>query len=278
MRVWIFGSSGYVGREVALRLRSDGYDVRCPSRRSLDRLELGSDVVVNCAGVSGSPNVDWCEDHAYDTVLGNTIFPIDLARRSDGHFIHVGSGCIFFGENQREGSGGAWGESDPANPRTVYTRSKYAADLGLLALRENVTILRPRLVFSGEPGPRNMLTKLSKYSRVIDVVNSVTSVGELARAISFFVKERVPGVFHATHEGTISHREIVGLYRKHVNPQHPNVEFISEGELNAKAERSSVRLLSSLPQVSFLSRFRLFEEHAFSAVERSMIEYGKASS
>lgn len=276
-RVWLFGSHGFVGRAVHARLLRAGHLVSVPRLgadrlRGLDEYFPGApgNVVVNCAGVSGSPNVDWCESHRAETVEGNTLFPLALARRPHAHLVHVGSGCVFFGENPRGGSSGAWGESDPANPRTVYTRSKYAADLGLQALTENLTILRPRLVFSGEPGPRNALTKIAGYRRVIDVVNSVTHVEDLAEAVAFFVQEREPGVFHAVSVGSVSHREIIDLYRKHVDPDH-DVEFIRPEDLGVVAERSSVRLHSSIPR-------GLFDDHAVESVERALVQYGRSRS
>ena len=37
------------------------------------------DVVLNAAGVTGKPNVDWCEDHQVPTIEGNTQLPIVVA-------------------------------------------------------------------------------------------------------------------------------------------------------------------------------------------------------
>ena len=35
--------------------------------------------VINCAGKTGRPNVDWCEDHRPETVMSNVVGTITLA-------------------------------------------------------------------------------------------------------------------------------------------------------------------------------------------------------
>ena len=60
------------------------------------------DVILNAAGVRGKPNVDWCESHQMDTVLGNTKLPIMIAeacQEKNIYFLHIGSGCIFYGDS-----------------------------------------------------------------------------------------------------------------------------------------------------------------------------------
>src|SRR6185369_7389005 len=58
------------------------------------------DVLINCIGKTGRPNVDWCESNKEVTAATNTALPIILAEacaRHSVHLIQVGSGCIFFG-------------------------------------------------------------------------------------------------------------------------------------------------------------------------------------
>ena len=40
--------------------------------------EVTPDVVINCAGKTGRPNVDWCEDHKEETVRANVTGPLIL--------------------------------------------------------------------------------------------------------------------------------------------------------------------------------------------------------
>ena len=107
------------------------------------------DVVLNAAGIVGKPNVDWCETNQLETIKGNTILPLIIAeacQKKNIYLLHIGTGCIFYGDSPLEGG---WKEDDYANPVAVYTRSKYAADLVLATLdnEENIssTALLPTL-------------------------------------------------------------------------------------------------------------------------------------
>lgn len=60
------------------------------------------DVLINCIGKTGSPNVDWCEKNKEDTMNGNVTIPLllaDYCKINNVHLINIGSGCIYFGES-----------------------------------------------------------------------------------------------------------------------------------------------------------------------------------
>src|SRR5262245_19035463 len=73
-RVLIFGSQGFMGQQFL-----ESYPGAIASRVELaDREgvvraleEYAPDVVVNCAGKTGRPNVDWCETHKAETIRAN---------------------------------------------------------------------------------------------------------------------------------------------------------------------------------------------------------------
>ncbi|MFO0664273.1 MAG: sugar nucleotide-binding protein [Polyangiaceae bacterium] len=185
--------------------------------------------VVNAAGKTGRPNVDWCETHQAETTRSNVIGAAVLAEacgNTSTHLLHLASGCIFYGESPTPGG---WLEDDFANPTSFYSRSKYAADL-LLSKMEHVAILRLRMPIASKPDPRNLITKLAGYKRVVDVENSVTIVEDLVKVVAGLLEKRASGVFHGTNAGTMRHRDLLALYKKYVDPKH-EVELISEAEL-----------------------------------------------
>src|SRR5262245_33242662 len=103
-RALIFGN-GYVGGRFASRIpgaviaRADITD-RQAVRRALQ--EHRPTAVLNCAGKTGRPNIDWCEDHAAETMASNTLGPLVLATEClDARvpFAHVGTGCVYTGDN-----------------------------------------------------------------------------------------------------------------------------------------------------------------------------------
>lgn len=209
---------------------------------AIDLLETHQpDVVLNAAGIVGKPNVDWCETHQLETVQGNTVMPFFLAQACQEkaiYLLHMGTGCIFYGQSQ---NGGPWKENDPANPVAVYTRTKYAADLVLSTLT-NVGIARIRMPIDYISHPANLINKLASYKQVADVENSVTVVEDMIKVFYQLLEKKASGIFHVTNPGSIKHREIIELYKKYVDSKH-ECSWLSEQELVdvglAKKKRSN---------------------------------------
>ena len=90
------------------------------------------EAIFNAAGITGKPNVDWCEDHPVENMKGNTILPLMIAeacQQTGTYMLHLGTGCIFYGASPH--ADGIWNENDYGNPVATYSRAKYAADLVL---------------------------------------------------------------------------------------------------------------------------------------------------
>ena len=84
-------------------------DALCPS---IDIADMGAvdalfasekpDFVINAAGKTGRPNVDWCEDHKLETLHANVTGPLvlaELCQKHDIYWMHLSSGCIYEGDN-----------------------------------------------------------------------------------------------------------------------------------------------------------------------------------
>lgn len=190
------------------------------------------DFVLNAAGETGRPNVDWCESNKLATFRSNAIGPLVLAEACQErgvHLTHLASGCVFYGDSPDPRG---WHEDDFANPSATYSRSKYAADL-LLSTLPNTAIVRLRMPIDSVPGPRNLITKLANYPKIIDVRNSVTVVDDLIEAVKQLMEKRGEGIFHAVNPGIMRHRDLIALYEELVDPSHSN-EWISEQDLVAQ--------------------------------------------
>ncbi len=227
----VFGA-GYLGRRLARELAGAELslaDITDPSAITAALAEHCPRVVINAAGKTGRPNVDWCESHQTETQLVNVVGPLLLARAceaSGAHLVHLGSGCIFYGRCPHEGG---FREDHFANPIAFYSRTKYAADLVLSRL-PHVAIARLRMPIDGTPHPRNLITKLAGYSSVIDVENSVTVIEDLVQAIARIAEVRATGIFHVVNPGVMRHRDLIDLYRELVDPT-CRPELIAEDEL-----------------------------------------------
>ncbi len=233
------------------------------------------DVVLNAAGVRGKPNVDWCETHQLETIIGNTKLPIMIAeacQQKNVYLLHIGSGCIFYGDSAHPDK--KWREYDMGNPTEVtYSRTKWAADLVLSTL-PNVGIARIRMPIDWIPAPDNLINKLSLFPKVIDVENSVTILDDMVTVFYKLMEQKANGIFHVTNPGTLKHKEIIRLYEEYVDPTHTN-EWISNDDLvkqRLATKGRSNNFLSSERLTAFGITMRPVDE----AIKDTMEKFAKA--
>lgn len=232
MKILIFGK-GYLGQRAAEAWEDSVLSTVRVNTKEDALAEIRKhqpDVVLNAAGVRGKPNVDWCETHQLETMRGNTIMPLVLAdacAEAGVYLLHMASGCIFYGDSPHPDK--AWRETDFGNPDVVYSRAKWAADLVLSTL-PNVGIARIRMPIDSVPHENNLITKLAKYPKVIDVENSVTIIDDMLDVFHQLLEKKAPGIFHVTNPGTMRHKELMALYEEFVDPSHKN-EWIPNDDL-----------------------------------------------
>ena len=227
-KVLIFGS-GWLGNKFKKFLpqsRLSKIDIANPKEvcEILDCIR--PDIVINAAGKTGGKpndppeNIDWCEVHKEETRRSNVLGPIVLADacvERGVYLVHLSSGCIFDGESPIPGG---WKESDFPNPVSYYSQTKVEAEYRLLNLDAQILIVRLRMPVDSQPSPRNLITKLARYPKVIDVVNSVTVVDDFLEATVRLGYCGQTGIFNVTNPAPVRHREIMEWYRELVNPDH----------------------------------------------------------
>jgi 3,5-epimerase/4-reductase len=221
MKIMIFGARGYLGQyflslypeaETPFIDIADGAAVA----EVVDRVR--PDVVINAAGKTGVPNIDWCEDHKLETVHSNLTGPLvlleELGRRGI-YWVQIASGCIYQGDN----GGRGFAETDAPNFfGSFYSRTK--AWLDQILKDFPVLTLRLRMPLDGTTQERNLLMKLRKYSRVLDVQNSLTYLPDFLAVAESLINRRAVGLYNIVNTGSISPFEIMQLYREIVDPVH----------------------------------------------------------
>ncbi len=244
MRILIAGARGYLGQRFLERF-PDAYipslDIAEQSvvRSVLD--EIRPDAVVNCAGKTGRPNVDWCEDHKQETVRANVTGPLILAEeclKRSIHLTHVSSGCIYSGDNGGKG----FAEEDPPNfAGSFYSRTKTWSDQILSEFP--VLVLRIRMPFDGTASERSLITKLRRYTRVLETQNSLTHLPDFLHAAGTLIGRGATGIYNVVNPGAASPYEVMELYREIVDPAHTfeKLELERLGEV-VKAGRSNCLL------------------------------------
>jgi len=205
---------------------------------------LRADVIINATGFCGKPNVDQCEIRKIATYTGNVIIPLMLAEacaRRDMQMIHLGSGCIYYGKSPHresvevdEGNPSlgcftidhGWKETDFANPLSYYSKTKYACDLALGQM-PNVTTLRLRMPISPKNDPRNLLSKLIGYSKILEEPNSVTFTEDLVNAIDYVIEKQKFGIYHIVSPKPLTHSVLLEEYKKYM-PTHTYTKITKE--------------------------------------------------
>jgi dTDP-4-dehydrorhamnose reductase len=220
MKYLIFGN-GYLGNKFHALLPDSVIDSADINDTAAVRLAIEKHrphAVINCAAKTGKPNVDWCEDHKFETLDSNVRGPLNLLKvcqEMGQYWVQIGSGCIYQGDNDGQG----WGEEDPANFHGSYY-SKAKAWLNDMLADFDVLQLRLRMPLDSEPGPRNFITKIATYKNVISVPNSITVIDDLISAAQVLMERKATGIYNVANPGAIEHKEILTMYKEIVDPTH----------------------------------------------------------
>lgn len=94
--------------------------------------------------------------------------------------------------------------------------------------------------------PRNFVTKIASYEKVVDVPNSNTILHDLLPAAIILAENSNSGVYNFTNPGAISHNEVLSLFKEIVRPDFTWQNFsLSDQAKVIKAARSNCKLDSS---------------------------------
>jgi dTDP-4-dehydrorhamnose reductase len=288
--IYLLGGSGYVGQAYQALLRRKAVPFRNLRRAEVDYTNpsvLGDLLrrerpafLINAAGYTGKPNVDACELHKAECLFGNVVLPGFIAQvcaEAGVPWGHVSSGCIYNGA--RPDGSGFHEEDTPnftfrSNHCSFYSGSKALGE-EVLAGAAGVYLWRLRIPFNEVDHPRNYLTKLMRYERLLDAANSISQLDEFAAATFACWEQRVPfGTYNVTNPGAMTTREIVELIRRSGVCTKEFRFFASEDEfmrVAAKTPRSNCIMDSSKLAAAGI---RLTEIHA--AVERDLHRWRSA--
>jgi len=262
--IYLLGGSGYVGQAYQDLLTKKNIPFRNLRRAELDYTDVATlqaalaaerpEFLINAAGYTGKPNVDACEKDKAECLFGNAVLPGRVAAACAAEGVpwgHVSSGCIFTG-SRPDGSG--FREEDTpnfsfrTNNCSFYSGTKALGE-ETLAEVENVFIWRLRIPFDHRDGPRNYLTKLMRYERLLEAENSISQLHEFVASTFACWEKRIPfGTYNVTNPGHVTTREVVDLIKASGVSQKDFDFFSDEDEfmqLAAKTPRSNCTMDSS---------------------------------
>ena len=230
--------------------------------------------VINAAGYTGKPNVDACETAKADTLAGNTLLPQTIAHACTAMNIpwgHVSSGCIYSGAKARIG-GEVRAEKDMTKPElraivekspenilgftetdtpnfsfrdgpcSFYSGTKALGEEAMFGIGQSY-IWRLRIPFDEFDSGRNYLSKVQRYIKAYDNVNSISHRADYVKACLDTWELRAPfGIYNVTNPGFITTRQVIGMIQKTINPG-KHFEFWASDEefykVAAKTPRSN---------------------------------------
>lgn len=230
LKFLIYGRTGWIGGLLGKLCEKQGISYEYGCGRLEDRSQLLADIklvkptyVFNAAGVTGRPNVDWCESHRTETISTNvagTLTLADVCREHGLLMVNFATGCIFeYDAAHPEGSGIGYKEEDKPNfTGSFYSKTKAMVE-ELLKEYDNVCTLRVRMPISSDlNNPRNFITKISRYNKVVNIPNSMTILDELLPISIEMAKRNLRGIWNFTNPGVVSHNEILEMYQKYIDP------------------------------------------------------------
>jgi len=289
--IYLLGGSGYVGQAYQALLSKKGIPFRNLRRADVDYTNGAvltaalrhdkPEFLINAAGYTGKPNVDACELHKADCVMGNAVLPGIIAQACTDAGVpwgHVSSGCIYTG-SRPDGTG--FTETDTpnfsfrTNNCSFYSGTKALGE-EVLASFSNLYIWRLRIPFNNIDNPRNYLTKLLRYNTLLEAENSISQLEEFVESTFACWEKRVPfGIYNITNPGFVTTHGVVELIKK-TGVSNKDFQFFKDESqfmtLAAKTPRSNCTMNSSkLASVGI----KMTEVHE--AVERDLRRWVKAT-
>src|SRR5210317_1622184 len=209
----VYGRTGWIGGKIGKLLTEQGHEWSYGSARLEDRRAVIDDIertkcthIINAAGVTGRPNVDWCEDHKIETIRSNVIGALnvcDVAHQRGIHVTNFATGCIYTYDDEHTIGGKPFTEEDDPNFfGSFYSETKSYMEM---MLRHFPNVLQCRLRMPIDADLRGLT-----------------------------------GSYNWTNPGAISHNEVLELYREYVCPDFKWENFTEEEQAKIlKAPRSN---------------------------------------
>lgn len=232
--ILIFGK-GYIGQKL-----QEAFSCNITSKRIKDFSDAKTEVeknnpkiIINCIGYTGERSIDDCELDKDKTLFANTFIPAilgDLAFRRKIKLVHISSGCIYNFNYQK--SKPITEEDEPDFLNLFYSRSKIYAENILKSLFNcaNVLIVRIRVPLDNSPHPKNILTKLLSFKKVINAPNSITYIPDFAKMLKFLIEIDAKGIYNAVNKGELKYSELLEAYGKQASTN--SYDIIDGKDLN----------------------------------------------
>ncbi len=224
-KILILGK-GFIGAKIKAELGGEISDKMILSFKDAEEevKRYNPKILINCIGITGKNNVDDCELVKDEALTANSFVPIILGEVALHHgirFVHISSGCIYHFDYAKDKP--IVEEKIPDFLGLFYSRTKIYSEqsLNILASEYPFLIVRIRIPLDDQPNPKNLLNKLIKYKKVINVENSVTYIPDFLKALKHLIKVNAKGIYNVVNKGGLRYPRLMDEYKKYV----PDFEY-----------------------------------------------------
>jgi len=260
--VYIVGHKGWIG-SMYLKLfdergikyyfsdfRGESEDIK------KDILDKGVSHVLCCMGRTHGyrdgieyTTIDYLQSHNVlnQNVNDNLFVPVSLALFCDKnniHFTYMGTGCIYNYDDNHTIDGIGFSEEDNPN----FFGSNYSVVKGHtnnLMMYTNALTLRIRMPITDCLSPRNFITKITNYEKICSIKNSMSVLPELLPLSITMMENMDVGIYNLTNPGSISHNEILEMYKNIINPDFEWKNFTIDEQDQILSSKRSNNLLDT---------------------------------
>lgn len=264
MKIILYGHRGWIGKQFIEILEKQHINYVLGKKRTEEQdleeeiLESKCTHVLSTIGrTRGVYNgkqyttIDYLEQPGkiVDNIRDNLYGPlclVNITKKHNLHLTYLGTGCIFEYDKAHtlQNSIGFTEESKPNFFGSSYSIVKGFTDQ-LMKQYNNVLNLRIRMPITGEPNPRNFITKITTYEKICSISNSMTVLDSLLPIAVDMITKSLTGTVNLTNPGSISHNEILQLYKDIVDPYFTWKNFSIEEQAKILASARSNNLLDT---------------------------------
>ena len=260
--VYIIGHKGWIGSMYLKLFEEKGIKYYFSNFRGeseelrQDILDKGVSHVLCCMGRTHGyrdgkeyTTIDYLQSHDVlnQNVNDNLYVPVSLALFCDKnniHFTYMGTGCIYTYDDNHFIDGIGFTESDIPN----FFGSNYSVVKGHtneLMKYTNALTLRIRMPITSCSSPRNFIRKITSYEKICSIKNSMSVLPELLPLSITMMENMDRGIYNLTNPGSISHNEILEMYRDIVDTSFTWTNFSIEDQDKILSSKRSNNLLDT---------------------------------
>ncbi len=257
MRILVFGSRGWLGGMFISIATAAGHTIIEAQTRADNHRAVRDEIirsmathVISFIGRTHSTyegehigTIDYLEKPGklVENLRDNLYGPFILARECERlgvHLTYFGTGCIFEYDDQRPPRTQN-GQDHPGfkeHDKPNFFGSSYSTVKGFTDRMMNEEFsattlnVRIRMPISSVPNPRNLIDKLLKYKKIINLPNSATVIDDLYPALLTLMERGTVGPINACNPGTLFPSQILQLYHDLYDETHRWTE-VSKAEI-----------------------------------------------